>query len=740
MPDETIKNNKDGMDRDQTHYKLALTQTISDDAFNSDSLVQLAETIGDESAETPDNSGIHSILLETLEDGELDQKFIDFYADDEQESFKHLATTQDEPWADEFDTQTASDSDDELDSYIPGRYKINGFIGSDSNGKVFSAQDNNLERNIAVKFLKPELLEDYEQTQRFISEAKHSAAIDCPGALPVHDIDFTDGALPFYTMRKSIGLSLAELIERSHSFHHAFIHSFSQRVEIIIRICEIIRHAHRKGIIHGDIKPGHIIVQSFNDVQLKGWEHSAAADQQDRTTLGTPMYMSPEQARKERCDQLSDIYCLGSTLLHLITLRLPLYNDHPPTFWSMKQQGHYDDFTAEELKVIPPSLVAIIRRCLASDRLKRYQDVEDVRRDLRSFQRGLPVEAGKEKKRTRGAGAGLFIVLLALVSVLAATVYYTQSRQTPAAVTWTTLYQESFSQADQESLRKNWVSCYFNADNTQQRIPRTKEQPDSWVTENGYLRPQPFTSAQLRHNTIYRQAHLHDAFDLSLEVLGYRSRPQLQIIFNGRDRFSGYALAFDQEDHRHLVLTKLGASEPLASAVLDQAIVQNQTYHILIKRRNDHLSVLLDGTRVLHAIDLVPLNGPEHQFFGFESNHLATHIEQVKISAPPHQQGLNTLHIPDHYLNHGNPATALVWYDKLRSDHQTNHSIAPYALFRSGLCLLALEQPQEASVRFETFLNFHDHHPLAPAARQHIERVQANKAGNSQNREAADHD
>ena len=727
MPNDMHDTKETAVEEQQAAYKLALTQTIGDDEFNEGGLLQLAETIGDdETQHQPSIKEIQSILLDTLNDTALDKKFVDFYPADDVDAFDRLMTTEDQAWANEFDTFSENDSDNALDSFIPGRYKVNGFIGSDHNGHIFSAQDNNLERNIAVKFLKAEYLDDFEQTQRFIDEAKHAAAIQHPGSQSIHDIDFTDGALPYYTMRKSLSLTLGELIERAP---HAYINSHLQKVEILVRVCECIEAAHKQGLIHGDIKPNHIIVHPYNDIMVKGWQSHHSADSNATKTSqikGTPMYMSPEQACNGTCTTHSDIYCLGSTMLHLLTLRLPLFHKQAHVFWELKQQGEYDDFTHIEQQNIPQPLVSIVHKCLNKDPNKRYQNVQQLRNALIQFSRGqsTPDPSQAVLVWTISLSLCLFIILFAINLLPVAEEAETEEQ-------WSTLVHEDFNHIKTEELLNNGWAITHTSTNKRHQSKTGDDTEISWHVENGYLRPQSFTDNQQLYNNITQHLMLSDVFELDIKFLGYREAPQLHILCNARDRLSGYAVVTQSD--RSIQLTKNGADKILASAILDQPLSANRTYHMRVKRAGDFISVTLNDERILEARDLVPLNGPEFQYVGFESKHIATHIQDFKVTNLEADKKLPALNIPDHLYNQGEFVEALQWYNQLGKDHASDSDIAPFAIFRSGLCLHALDRNKEAVIRFQTFLNFNKNHELAKRAQEIIETIHSAPTQNSGN-------
>ncbi|NRA37961.1 MAG: serine/threonine protein kinase, partial [Planctomycetes bacterium] len=533
-------------------YKKALSQTVSDESFNDVALVQLTQTIGDDDGEAESSDEVKNSLLNTLDDHEFNHKFIDFYPDDENESLDQQAAhidTDSDDWESAYDAIDDSTANNRLEeSCVPGRYKVNAMLGSGKSGQIFAVQDNNLERNIAVKFMHPEKTDDFDSIQDFIQEGKTTAGLNHPGILPIHDMDFTDGALPFFSMRKIIALSLEEIIERSQKELHTRITTFTQRADIIIDVCEAVAYAHNKGVVHGDIKPGNIMHGSFADTMLLDWKTSTSTEDrlaENNKLIGTPIYMSPEQARRECCDQLSDIYCIGSTLLHVLTLRYPIFHKDPAVFWKLKREGEYQVVSANERENIPNALLAIAEKAMHKDRERRYQDVSNIRNDLMAYVSGNEHEMLAQISSPKKYLIPLVICAVLIIGTIAAFAIMQTSLNT-ISKDWPQSQSFDFNAGSDTTLNAQWSLSSPN-----------KQAAEQWHIKEGALRTRAFGNSNSTASNIFHPTQTTD-MKLHWSVLGYRATPDIVVFICGKHMDNAYSLRIDPKDTATLYLYKKG--------------------------------------------------------------------------------------------------------------------------------------------------------------------------------------
>ncbi|MDD1778311.1 MAG: serine/threonine protein kinase, partial [Candidatus Helarchaeota archaeon] len=194
-------------------------------------------------------------------------------------------------------------------------YKILEKLGEGGMGIVYKARDTKLDRNVALKFLHPELTRDEEAKARFIQEAQAAAALNHPHICTIYEIDEHEGQ-SFIAMEFIEGDGLQEKI-RSGPL------PIDVLLSLTIQIGEGLHEAHEKGIVHRDIKPGNIMLTSRGQVKILDFglarlgAHSKLT--KTDTTLGTAAYMSPEQAMGNEVDRRTDIWSLGVLLYEMVT-------------------------------------------------------------------------------------------------------------------------------------------------------------------------------------------------------------------------------------------------------------------------------------------------------------------------------------------------------------------------------------------------------------------------------------
>src|SRR6185503_8433923 len=219
-----------------------------------------------------------------------------------------------------------------------GRYELSGVHARGGLGRIVKARDNRLHRTVAIK----ELLQRTPATEaRFVREALITARLEHPGIVPVHEAGRWPSGDPYYSMKLVSGRTLKELIQSGTSLEERLA-----LVPHVLAVAEAIAYAHSQRIIHRDIKPANVIVGDFGETVVVDWglakdlsgqvpeaaEGGEAAPGATGTTtlgniMGTPSYMSPEQARGEELDERADVYSLGAMLYELLVGEPPHTGD-----------------------------------------------------------------------------------------------------------------------------------------------------------------------------------------------------------------------------------------------------------------------------------------------------------------------------------------------------------------------------------------------------------------------------
>jgi predicted Ser/Thr protein kinase len=254
-----------------------------------------------------------------------------------------------------------------------GRYEIKAEIGRGGMATVYHAYDPRFEREVALKVLPREMLHDVQFRTRFDREAKTIAMLEHPAIVPVYDFGEEEGQ-PYFVMRYMTGGSLSDRMKTGPM-------PIQDVARIMAHIAPALDDAHNKGIIHRDLKPGNILFDQFNEPYISDFGIAKLSESQTNVTgsaiVGTPAYMSPEQAQGEGIDGRSDIYGLGVILFELLTGQQPYHGDTPMSV----VVKHITDPVPHILDVkpdLPPDIEIIIDKAMAKDRNERFQDVKSL--------------------------------------------------------------------------------------------------------------------------------------------------------------------------------------------------------------------------------------------------------------------------------------------------------------------------------------------------------------------------
>jgi serine/threonine protein kinase/dienelactone hydrolase len=270
---------------------------------------------------------------------------------------------------------------------LAGKYNIIEVSGRGGMGIVYKAEDTKLKRSVALKFLPPELIQDEEIKERFVLEAQTAAALSHPNICTIHEIDEEEGK-SFIAMEYVEGQSLRAKIEKGPL-------EIDEALNISMQVAEGLEEAHKKGIIHRDIKSANIMVtekgqakvMDFGLAKVKG----ATLLTREGTTLGTVAYMSPEQARGEEVDHFSDVWSLGVVMYEMLSGQLPFKGEREASI--LYSVVHEEPRPLKEIKRdLPPELQQIVNRALRKRPESRYASAAEIIKDLKKYQDILQAE------------------------------------------------------------------------------------------------------------------------------------------------------------------------------------------------------------------------------------------------------------------------------------------------------------------------------------------------------------
>src|SRR5262245_8244465 len=292
-------------------------------------------------------------------------------------------------------------------------------------GKVYQARDSLLGRTVALKVLPPELVNDPERKRRLLLEAKAASALNHPNIVVVYDILNEDG-VDFIVMEYVEGQTLAEL-------HSGRKLPLDEILRYAIQICSALASAHAAGVVHRDLKPGNIMVNSQGTVKVldfglakrvtthlvgsgtDGVSSETASRTEAGVILGTVSYMSPEQAEGKPVDTRSDTFSLGTVLYELLTGRHPFQADSQlATLTAILREDPKPP--SQEVRGVPKELDPILERCLRKDRERRFQSAADLKVVLQDLHEELrrekpSVKAASPARRWLWAGVAAAVLV-----------------------------------------------------------------------------------------------------------------------------------------------------------------------------------------------------------------------------------------------------------------------------------------------------------------------------------------
>ncbi len=340
------------------------------------------------------------------------------------------------------------------------RYRLKGEVGRGAGGAVLRVLDRGLRRDVAMKVLHDERAEDGSSSNehalalgRFLDEAQVTAQLEHPGIVPVHELGIDADGCAYFTMRLVRGRSLADVLALVHAGRDGW--TVTRALGVLLKVCEAVAFAHARGVIHRDLKPSNVMVGSFGEVYVVDWGvarvlgrservlDSVRTDRRDATdsgllpslatltgdVVGTPGYMSPEQARGvvDELGPATDVYAVGAILYELLAGR-------PPHARPDGGRPSLRDVLSGDVEPLaraaphaPAELVAICEKAMAGEAGARYPDLGAAADDLRAYlenrvvrahRTGALVELRKWVRRNRAAALASAAALLALLGGL----------------------------------------------------------------------------------------------------------------------------------------------------------------------------------------------------------------------------------------------------------------------------------------------------------------------------------
>ncbi len=269
-----------------------------------------------------------------------------------------------------------------------GRYEVIEKLGEGGMGVVYRVEDKKIKEEVALKLIRAEITADKNIIERFSNELKFARKIVHKNVGRMYDLNEEEGT-HFITMEFVSGKDLKSLIRMTKQM------SVGTTIHIAQQICEGLSEAHRLGTIHRDLKPSNIIIDKQGNVRIM--DFGVASSLKTRAVagpeviIGTPEYMSPEQAETNDIDQRSDIYSLGVILYEMVIGQVPFQGDTPLSIVAK----HKTEIVPEPRTLnaqIPAALSRVILKCMEKNKEKRYSSAEDILSDLKKIEESITTE------------------------------------------------------------------------------------------------------------------------------------------------------------------------------------------------------------------------------------------------------------------------------------------------------------------------------------------------------------
>ncbi len=266
------------------------------------------------------------------------------------------------------------------------RFEVIEELGKGGMGQVYRVFDKKIDEEVALKVLNPEVSSDKKTIERFRNELKLARKISHKNICRMYDLNEEKGT-QYITMEYVPGEDLKSTILRVGHL------SMGKAVSIAKQVCEGLMEAHRLGVVHRDLKPQNIMIDKEGNVRIMDFGIARSLIKKGITgtglIIGTPEYMSPEQAEMKEVDQRSDIYSLGVILFEMVTGRVPFEGETPLSV-AMKHKSEEPPDPREINAHVPEGLSRVILRCMEKKRENRYQQAEALLSELSRVEKGLP--------------------------------------------------------------------------------------------------------------------------------------------------------------------------------------------------------------------------------------------------------------------------------------------------------------------------------------------------------------
>ncbi|MBA3938606.1 MAG: protein kinase [Planctomycetes bacterium] len=557
------------------------------------------------------------------------------------------------------------------------RFEVRDLLGAGASGQVYAVYDRDLRRTVAVKFMAGAEVPAPDRFADFLDEAQITAALQHPNIPPIHEVDVDARGRLFFMMKRIEGHSLGhELAEAAGGQRSLRIASTNAVVGIAIGAGNALAFAHHHGIAHQDVKPDNLMLGDFGEILLADWGSAVRVGTGRVQLYGTPLYMSPEQARLEPVDLRSDIYGLGATLFHALLLRPPMWAEDEEDFWRRKRAGLLDEPTPAERARVPAALLAIAMRAMQPRAQDRYHTVELMVDDLQRFQGGLAVRAHRETFSARlrrivrrhgraiAIGTTVAVVILGLLDVI-------YGERLKEVATWGhPVLVEDFAT---EAWRTRW-----------------KVQEGAFEVREGWL---VSTASLGSRMSLQRQLSGDTAVEFEGEIMPGTAPCDLSLIWQ-HDPIWAADGSKAPDPVSGLFKLQVGAYNGSFTGILDtheHILAFNgfrpqvgTRYHLRFEKVGARIAILVDGRELCHYIDPLPFTSGYIALYAWYRGKAFRDVRVYALGIP---EKVPATAIGDALLQDRLYEQAAQQYRRVRDGHPGS-AIAEEARYKEGLSLL----------------------------------------------------
>lgn len=589
-----------------------------------------------------------------------------------------------------------------------GPYLVHALMGKGGVGAVYRAEvvescSVPMGREVAIKVLKTPHLDPVDR-RRFEREATYLQALQHPGIVRVHDVG-EHGGRPYLVMELVAGRSLDDLIVEAHGEPLPP----DAACDVLIQALEALHVAHLAGITHRDIKPGNLMVTPSGRVKILDFGMAQRMGQDSRLTasgsvLGTPAYMSPEQARGSR-DEIgtrSDVYGMGAVLYELVTGRQPFRAENSVALLRAILEEPLTPPRAH-VPTLSRDLETVILRAMAKDRRDRYRSAEAMAADLRRLRRGARIHSARpgrlrpllrrlhyHRRLLTSAGLVLFVVGVVATSVIRRTLHLLSQQESRARE------QEEL----EARLEATWLEVWRYDGNLADGPVLAQAVERSGRDQIAYL---PVGGDGLR-------LHVSSGLRLRFDLVPRGPETRLEILFSDRTLGQGYSLLIagrrDDAESWQVSLRRhrsgWGSEDDLAemTAMAIEPLPAGEAVAVELSRKANRIRCLLDKRVVLDWSDLVPLEGPDHGGLAWVVEDQGTLVRRPVVERRRQPELISRLEVADATRQDGRYERAVAIYREFLRDFPDSPR-ARDARYRIGLCLIELGRDEEALELFQ---------------------------------------